>query len=871
MEQNEQSQHPLIPRLVYEDYLTQSSGIGNASIKAASSAIWASFLGVSILLLVVGLAESFRAAEPLVGLATGVSFAYALFWIGFTMSLMAARHFYKINRPIRSLDYFYEHEADRSSVINVADYLHPEARKLLVRLFKSAAVDTNTPINVQFFLGVSHQPLTQRLFDHLELDSVSFLERLNTKISSHTFSVRTEEDQKRDFLHLVFNAFIEAVEAHSKSIRQIHLFLAGVETMDPVIRDTFLGSDLDEEDVRNVVKWLQMKIDIQPKKAKNIQTIKHRTVNRAWTSKPTPLLDAFSTDLTDLARAGVIGYLVGHEPELTSTLNILSQSANNNALLIGQAGSGRNTIIQHIALLVARDRIPASLKDRRLVSLDAGAMLAGVKSAGDLQGRMTNIMTEITSSKNIILAIPQIHDLIRAADEQSLSFMSFFGPIFQSIDFPIISSTDPANYHKYIEPQGELAGSFSQVSVEEISPDIAVKLLLSLSIQKEYQEGMMMSYFAIKEAVSLSDRFIHTKPLPGKALDLIGEALQSAKNAGKKLVTREDVRKVISQKSGVSVTQVSEDESEELLGLEEKIHERMVNQVQAVSAVSEALRQARSGVSRLSGPTGVFMFVGPTGVGKTELAKTLAELYFKGEENMIRIDMSEFQERDSLYRLIGKDGNGGLLTEAVKQKPFSIVLLDEFEKAHRDIINVFLQVFDDGRVTDELGNVVDFRNSIIVATSNAHSVYITESIEKGIDQDMLQKELREKLTDVFKPELLNRFDEIIVFRSLNTDEIKEVTRRSLKKFVFQVEERHGIRFTFNDSAISQLATEGYDPVFGARPVRRVIRKRIRSLVANELLKKSIKKGEKYEILFVEGVFKIKPVVPTPHQAASANA
>jgi ATP-dependent Clp protease ATP-binding subunit ClpC len=432
--------------------------------------------------------------------------------------------------------------------------------------------------------------------------------------------------------------------------------------------------------------------------------------------------------------------------------------------------------------------------------------------------------------------------------------MSFFGPVFESIDFPLVASTDEANYHQLIEKRSELANTFNIVKVKEITRPEAFQYLMREALVLEKKNKIVIGHFAIKEAIDLSVRFLKNRLLPSKAYDILAQATEEVKVQNRKCVTKEDVQASLSRSINIPINQAGATEAKELLNLEKKLHERMIDQEPAVTAVSEILRQARAGLERRTGPIGTFLFVGPTGVGKTELAKALSEVYFGGENKMIRFDMSEYQSTDSIYRLIGTKNDGGFLTEKIKNQPFCLLLLDEFEKAHRDVLNLFLQIFEDGRATDELGNVVDFTNTIIIATSNAHAVLIQEKLKEGVKISEIQKILREKLTDIYRPELLNRFDEIIVFKTLESQELEQIAVLKLKSLFSRIEEEQGIGFAITSLALKKISELGYDPQNGARPIRRAITKYINNLIANALLANELKRGENYKIDFREDKF-----------------
>lgn len=817
--------------------------------------IWGAIFALGFSTFLVGINASFDIKPVLLSLFFKRAPAFSLFWLGLLVLLYFFHHLWKISRPKKFLTQIDKKEI-KTKNLNVAFYFAPSSKKVLAQALDKSRKQ-GLPFPMSAFLTLLDQPLTKKLLSHLEIDIQELKKEAEKKAAGLSQNKKQpKENIKQSLQNFTKKAFVEALHLNSSSVKNHHLLI--VLTKDPplYIKDLFLGKEVKLEDAENVASWLRLrkKFHFRPRKPK--RKIKHVHMNRSWTAKPTYFLDQFSTDLTDLARAGQIGGLVGHKPEFKSLLNILTQEVSNNALLVGDAGSGRTTIIEHLAKQIVRDKAPERLKDQRLVSLDVGRVLAGVKAPGDLQERLQKIMDEILASKNIVLAIPQIHNLIKAAQAQEVSFMSFFGPVFQEIDFPVIATTDETNYHRYVERNSDLAAQFNTIKVKEISPQQAIQFLLLRSLPLEKKENLTIGYYAIKEAVNVASRYIHHRLLPGSALDLLRQAVGYAKGKGKKVVTKSHVRSVFSKRSGIPLTRVTKKEAKSLLKLQDKLHQRLINQDPAVKAVAETLRQARTGLTRTGGPIGTFLFVGPTGVGKTELAKTLAYEYFGGEENMLRFDMSEYQARDSIYRLIGSKEKGGFLTEAVKNNPFSLVLLDEFEKAHQDVLNLFLQVFEDGRITDEMGHIVDFTQTIIICTSNAHSRLIEREVKKQTSVEEIKKMIKEKLSEIFKPELINRFDDVIVFTPLKTEEIEQIARLKLKRLFWRVKDSKGIKLSITDKAVSRLSELGYNPEYGARPLRRIIRKKIRSLIANKILAGELKRGEKYRIDYNQENFTI---------------
>jgi len=432
-------------------------------------------------------------------------------------------------------------------------------------------------------------------------------------------------------------------------------------------------------------------------------------------------------------------------------------------------------------------------------------------------------------------------------------------PVIKNESIPVIGETYPREFKQYIEQHSDFLEQFEVVNVEEMSEDEAVRFLVYNGLMLEREFGVLVTFRAISKSVEIAHRYFRDKVLPGSAADLLKQAFARAKQEGLKILEEDTVIQVAEGRSKIPIQKADVAEAEKLLNLESIIHEKFINQESAVKAVSRALREYRSGLSRTGGPIATFLFLGPTGVGKTELAKILARVQFGSQEMMHRFDMSEYQDKQSIFRFIGTpDGERtGTLTDAVLQSPYSLILLDEFEKAHPDILDLFLQVFDDGRLTDSLGRIVSFENTIIIATSNANSQFIKEEIEKGKKVEEITEEIKRKLTNYFKPELINRFSNIIVFRDLNISEIHIITGLLLKEINETLQKTHGIEFVADESAIKKIAELGYSPEFGARPLRQVISEQVRGVLAEKILRHEIERGDVVDFLYEEGHFEFK--------------
>jgi len=575
--------------------------------------------------------------------------------------------------------------------------------------------------------------------------------------------------------------------------------------------------------------------------------LRHRVMNRAWTSRPTPVLDRYSTDFTDLARQREIGFLIGHDAEYVRLKDTLARPVNPNVLLVGEAGVGKETIVMHLAHDLVKDRVPAPLFDRRLVALQLPELVAG-STPEELQDRIRKIVDEILAAGNVILYVPDIHNLVKTSGTAYLSAADALMPIIMNNAFPVIGATYPKEFKQFIEPRSDFTSAFELIRVNEISEDEARRLLVYESLLLERQTKITVSFGAVKTAVRLAKKYMRTKLLPSSAEELLKAGLVAAERRGEKFLGPDTVIAVAEEKVQIPIHEAAAEEAEALLSLEDTIHRRFIDQEEAVKAVADALREYRSGLARAGGPIAVFLFVGPTGVGKTELSKLLAKIQFGSEKAMIRFDMTEYQDKQSFFRFIGSpDGAvSGALTDAIIQKPYALILLDEFEKAFPDILNLFLQVFDDGRLTDNLGRTVDFTNTIIIATSNAHSDIVNEALSHGETMAQIADYLKKKLVDFFRPELLNRFSRIVVFKNLGASEVKQIAALNLQDLAATLA-AHGVAFDFNPSVVELVARKGYDPAFGARPLRRAVDDLIRAPLAERLLKKEFPRGSRVRV------------------------
>ncbi|MDO8470112.1 MAG: ATP-dependent Clp protease ATP-binding subunit [bacterium] len=753
------------------------------------------------------------------------------------------------------------------SRVNVGQSLTPRAFRALnaaVRKAKAFGQD----FHLVLLLGLSDIPDIREALRRLDIPREEFLARLTEYMERsaelrHGEGVEPETDSPgTDPVEaLVIAAFENARGTNEQFIEPRNLFVAATAVGHPQVGKLFRLFEVTAPDIQEAAifgRWRKLFGPIRRTPAMlsgfahQPKFLRHRTMNRAWTARPTPALDRYSTDLTDLARAEKIGLLIGHEREFSTLLNVIARPGKPNAILVGEPGSGKSTIIAHLAFRMVKDQVPPVLFDKRLVEVNLTELIANA-STEVLAGRLGKVVEEIALAGNIVLFLPNVHDLFRLAGKGAVNPIDLLLPVFRSAAIPVICETFPREFKQYIEQRTDFLELFETVPIDEITEAEATRFLVYAALLLEREYRIVITFHAARRAVQLAHRYFRHKLLPGSALDLLKLALAKAAAERRTTLDEATVIAVAETQSKIPIQQAGTAETEKLLNLEALIHRKLVNQAPAVTAVARALREYRSGLARSSGPIATFLFVGPTGVGKTELAKILTAIQFGSKDLMHRFDMSEYQEKSSIQRFIGTpDGERtGALTDAVLRDPYSLILLDEFEKAHSDILNLFLQVFDDGRLTDSLGRTADFSNTIIIATSNAHSVYIQDEVKKGRTTEDISDELKSKLTEYFRPELLNRFSDIIVFRNLSVDEIATIAGFLIRDVADSLRETHGIELAATDAAIRRLAELGWSPTFGARPLRATISERVKSVLAEKLLRKEIDRGNAIE-LDVEG-------------------
>lgn len=809
----------------------------------------------------------------------------------------------------------------------------PSAKHVLMiaheqaKYFKHQAVGTE---HLLLALAMDKDGIANKIFEQFSISSDDIREEIERLIGYGTMDQLGPADylpyspKAKQVLAL---AGQEAQQMHSLKIGTEHLLLALISD-DSVLSSRILYSlDVMPRQVRKVtLRRLGVAENQLRRQAGN-------RVNNTNRKSGTPTLDKLARDMTQQARAGKLDPVVGRNKEIKRTVQILSRRTKNNPVLIGEPGVGKTAIVEGLAQRMVDGTVPEEIANKRLMVLDMGSLVAGTKYRGEFENRLKKVIEEIQNDGHVILFIDELHTLIGAGGaEGAIDASNILKPALARGELQTIGATTLDEYQKYIESDAALERRFATVHVDEPTPEDTLGILKGLRPKYEAHHHAKITDEALEQAVKLSDRYISDRFLPDKAIDLMDESAamvrinaeekkirkpslteqindlqaqkedaieqqdfdkaaelrekeltlrakleQQAERVEKRAqephyrlkVTGEDVAKVVAEWTGVPLTQLKKSESDRLINLEKVLHQRVIGQDEAVDAVAKAIRRARSGLKNPDRPIGSFMFLGPTGVGKTELAKALAEAMFGSEDNMIRIDMSEYMEKFSTSRLIGAApgyvgyDEGGQLTEKVRQHPYSVVLLDEAEKAHPDVFNLLLQVLDDGYLTDSKGRRVDFRNTIIIMTSNLGATQLQDEKEVGFgardlsqDYNAMAAAIRQQLKLHFRPEFLNRIDETIIFHSLNKKELHQIVKLMTNELRTRVAEQD-VNLKVTPAAIDLIAKVGYDPEYGARPLRRAIQDKIEDRLSSALIDGEVVAGDTVTVGAHQGEITVK--------------
>lgn len=719
---------------------------------------------------------------------------------------------------------------------NLAEFLSFESAKAANKAVRFGPSSTH----LLYFLLKDSSKL-ERIFSRLLLD----IEKVKKELK------RSLKINEESFEKAIVESINIAVSKKHKRVTSGDL-LSALAKVDETFKEVLLMNKLKKEDIDNLVIWLE---NIERKKMlarkfwRYENLAKRGTLAKEWTAGFTITLDQYSRDITDSIRKKDLEF-IGHEDQIKIMERTLSRGETNNVLLVGEEGTGKRSMIYALTKKSLLGKSLPGVNYKRFIELDMPALLARLGSLDEVESVLNQIFQEVVLAGNIILVIDNMHNYIGQTPKPGIIDISgIIAPFLRLPQFQIIGITNYEGLHRNIQKNPSILSLFGKVEVTSVLPEKTLILLQYLTFSLEEKHKIFISYPAIREIVNLTDRYFPSLHFPEKAMDVLDEvAVYVASLEKEKIVLPKHVAKIISEKSEIPVGEIEQKEREILLNLEGLIHRRIINQKEAVKEVSAALRRARSNVTVRKGPMGTFLFLGPTGVGKTETCKALAHYYFGSEKKIIRLDMSEFQSIEDIGRLIGSEKAPGLLTTPVKENPFSLVLLDEFEKADHNILNLFLQVLDEGHITDGMGRKVSFKNTIIIATSNAGYKIILQSLKEKDNWSTVKKKILDYIFEnrIFRPELINRFDATVVFSPLSKDNLLDISQLMLNKLKKNLKDK-GLEFIITEELKTKIVELGYNPVFGARHMRRVIQDKVENVLASALLSKQLERGQKVSI------------------------
>ena len=580
-------------------------------------------------------------------------------------------------------------------------------------------------------------------------------------------------------------------------------------------------------------------------------------------SKKTSTLEQYAENLTLKAQTGKLDPVIGRQKEIDQLIRILARRTKSNAVLLGDPGVGKTAIVEGLALKISQNDVPKLLADVQIYSLNLTSMLAGTSYQGELEERLQNLVKDIKKQGQVILFIDELHMIMGAGSAAgAMTAANILKPALARGDINVIGATTADEYRQYIEKDAALERRFEPVKVDEPSSQDTLKILASVAEKLQKHHGVALDQPVLQAAIDLSSRYIADRFLPDKAIDLLDEATSGAKVAGKTSVSVEDIKAVLSQRTGIPVTSLTEKESLELLGLEDKLKQQIIGQAQAVKAVADVIKRSRAGLKDPNRPIGSFLLLGPTGVGKTELAKALARTVYNSEKAMVRLDMSEFTEAHTADKLIGAPPGyvgyeeGGQLTEAVRRKPYSVILFDEIEKAHPQIFNAFLQILDEGRLTDGKGRTISFKNTVVIMTSNLGGNIIQDYAGKKDKQEEMKQKIWELVNQSFRPEFINRLDQIIIFDQLTPEMLNSIVKLQLDRVNRRLADKK-ITLKVTPAAEKYLSQKGFDDAFGARPLKRVIQNEILDPLSLMIIENKVKEGTTVTIDAAKGALTLK--------------
>ena len=738
---------------------------------------------------------------------------------------------------------------------NLAEFLSLNTLKIVEDAAKFCIKRKISEINstALFYSGLRASKEIKLIIYRLGLDVIKLQEDFKNYLEKIQRQETSAEYFSDDFQTVIKEALAISKERARKRIGEKEILVA-LARHDEFFKKVLLNSDLKEKDIENITLWLESiegVFELTKKSWTSENLARYGSLGRDWASGYTVTLNHFSIDWRDIVSKWRYREIIGHQKEIDAVQIVLGRSSLTNVLIVGDAGTGRKSIIEALAQKCYLGTSLPELDNKRVVELDMVALLSQIQNSEKLEYTLNQIFEETLAAGNVILVIEDLHNFVGEGAQKpgSIDISGILSKYLPLPNFMFIGITDYNGLHNKIEDNSSFLSLFRKVEASEVSELETIRILQNLSLELEQKYKILVAYPAIREIVNLTGRYFPSTPFPKKAIDILDEAVVYLRTINEKVLLPHHIAKIISDKTEIPVGKMEFKEKEVLLNLENLIHQRIVNQEEAVKEVSIAMRRARAGIASKKRPMGVFLFLGPTGVGKTETSKVLAQIYFGGEEKMLRLDMSEFQAISDIPRLIGATSPiemQGLLTTPVRETPFSLILLDEIEKAHPNILNLFLQVFDEGHITDGQGRKIVFTNTIIICTSNAGAENIFKAVEKGekIEKDKLLNFLFEK--NIFKPEFINRFDAAVIFKPLTKENLLDIAKLMLGSLKKNLQEKE-IEFIITEPLLEKIVELSYKPAFGAREMRRVIQDKVENSVAQALLSDKITKGDKIEI------------------------
>lgn len=757
-------------------------------------------------------------------------------------------------------DYYLKYPKIRSTS-NIAELIEFEAARVFDRAFElSRGLGENILSVKTLLLAMIEDRVMERLFIRIIPGFLSVRKQLKDSMASpvlyrRNFSLFTSQEVSPEVVKVLENAAV-LKDKHGGYRISVLDVLASIYDYSNEFRQFILSQDLDKDDLEELANWYEHIWNFwrEFRKFWSLDNLlRQPPVGRDWIYGYSRHLGAFAVNLSDkmeYIRPSL--KLTSRQKEIDQIEQILSRSGENNILLVGEEGVGKDSVILDLTEMIVRGKALPELNYKKVFDLNLSLVAGASKDITEVQNLLLNILNEAVKAGNIILVLKDFHNFIgEIGGLGRIDVSEILMPYLKSSRIQVVATTNPASFHKLVEPRSELMEVFERINIFEPNASQMIKIIEEAIPGIEARSKVLVTYGAIKEIIEGADKFIRTTPFPEKAFDLLSEVVSYSTANKKYIIEKQDVSEVISRKTGIPLGSIAGEEKEKLVRLEELMHKELIGQNRAVEVVAATMRRLRTGLAKRGKPAGVFLFVGPTGVGKTLTAKILAKTYFGSADRMLRFDMSEYQTVDSIDRFLGsiKTQEPGQFVTQARDNPFSLILLDEIEKAEKNILNIFLQVFDEGRLTDAFGRRINFEQNIIIATSNAAADFIRELVKEGLDPSLEKEKVIDALikSGYFRPELLNRFDEIVIFHPLSEEQVGKITAILLDSLATRLKDQ-GYIFKPTQEVADYVAKAGFDPQFGARPMERVIRDKVESAIAKKILNGEIKKGIEFSLL-----------------------